>query len=99
MTAIVFGSPEAAAVLKRDTAINNLEDMALDNASDGFWVFDSDLTPEQRRLVRKFVDVGFWEDSEPDKPVTNLADPDRLYRPNEDERNRLTAEHLPGGGS
>ena len=90
VTAIVFGSAQAQAILQRDRMFSALEDMAVDNADGGFWVFYEDLTPDQRRVVQHFIDVGLWEDDEG-------PDADRLCRPNEDERDRLTAEYLQRG--
>ena len=91
MTAIVFGSPEAAAVLERDRVIAELEDMALENAHVGFWVRGFDLTPAQRRAARMLVARDLWES----RADYDMFDTD--YRPNEVERERIVA--AAGGGS
>lgn len=94
MSGIVFGSPEPAAVLQRDRTIAALEEAAVENADGGFWVSGVDLTPDQRSMVRCLVSDGSWECNAGNADyMDNWTDAFRDYRPNADERERLTAAY------
>ena len=93
MTAIVFGSPEAAAIAAENRIISSLEYEAYSNAEYDWWVDPFELTEAQKATVRRLISQGHWEkeDLQPGYQST--------IRPNETERARIAAEQAAGGGS
>ena len=89
MAALVFGSVEANEIAARDRAIRTLESLALEQADFGWWVRTVDMSGDEAAAAAWLHERRQWNRR---KDMLTVADNAWEYRPNEAERERLSAE-------